>query len=699
MSRMPVLFLCLCFSSLLAVAQSTGPAPALPTPGSTAVDRYAFAAEANSGSKSPLIVGYSINPQNGFLRGVTSVAPPSDNDGIVVDPSNKFLYLPDGPQVVGYRIAVNGTLQALNGSPFSLDGGSTMVFTPSGLFAYSNLGTEFSVNTTTGALTQIGSVDPNGIHEDIAINPSGSFVYILNSTSISVFAVDQSSGLLTEITGSPFDAGTTDRLWSGAVSPNGTFLFATSELTGNSAVTAVFSINSTTGVLTPVAGSPFSTEGGETIVDSSSQFLYVGSALDLGAYSIDSTTGVITELPGSPYPVPAGVNALTLDPTGKFLYVSLFAALEEAGSPGIITYSLNATTGALTKTATDGSAGLQVEALAISTGAKPVTYTPKFAYASNKAAKTISEWTIAESTGTLTAVAGSPVTDVNGPQLMVVTPSGAFVYTANANNTVSEYSVNATTGALTLVKGSPLTGFGSVNGLAVDSTGTYLFVLDSTKAIIVSYIITAKTGALIPYSSTAALANAQTLTIDPAGITAVVASSTSVESYGVNTGVLLGDLGSATATKTLGAATLDQSAQYIFVTEPQNNAVVTFNAAAWSEQLKQLSSAATGNNPGAVLAEPSGKYVYVANTSDGTISAYSLNRSTGALKQIGSAIAAAAGTNSMSTSNDGKYLYATNGTAGSVSIFKINSTGSLTASGTSATGSMPTSIATTGAKQ
>jgi 6-phosphogluconolactonase len=699
MSRIPGLILCLCFSSLLAVAQSAISAPAGSVPGSTAVDRYAFAVEANYGSKSPLIVGYSINPQNGFVRGVMSVAPPSDNYGIVVDPSDKFLYLPDGPQVVGYRIAVNGTLQPLAGSPFSLNGGSTMVFTPSGLFAYSNLGAEFSVNTTTGAITQIGSVDPTGIHEDIAINPSGSFVYILNSTSISVFAVDQSSGLLTEITGSPFDTGTTDRSWSDAVSPNGKFLFVTTQLTGNSAVTAVFSINSTTGALTPVAGTPFSTEGGETIVDSTSQFLYVGSALDLGAYSVNGTTGAITELPGSPYPVPAGINALTLDPTGKFLYVSLFAAAEETGSPGIITYSLNATTGALTKTATDGSAGLQVEALAISTGAKPVTYTPKFAYAANKAAKTVSEWTIADSTGSLTAITGSPVTDSNGPQLVAVTPSGTFVYTGNVNNTVSEYRVNATTGSLALVKGSPITGFGSVNGLAVDSTGTYLFVLDSTKAIVVSYIITATTGALTPYSSTAAPANAQTLTLDPAGITAVVASATLIEPYEVNTGVLLSGLGSATATQTLGATTLDQSAQYIFVTEPQNNAVVTFNAAAWSAQLKQLSSAATGNNPGAVLAEPSGKYVYVANTSDGTISAYTLNRSTGALKQIGSAIAAAAGTNSMSTSNDGKYLYATNGTAGSVSIFKINSTGSLTAAGTATTGTAPTSIATTGAKQ
>jgi 6-phosphogluconolactonase (cycloisomerase 2 family) len=115
--------------------------------------------------------------------------------------------------------------------------------------------------------------------------------------------------------------------------------------------------------------------------------------------------------------------------------------------------------------------------------------------------------------------------------------------------------------------------------------------------------------------------------------------------------------------------------------------------------LSLLSSATTGNFPSAVVAEPSGKYVYVANLSDGTVSAYGLNISTGALTQIGTAVAAAAGTNSLSVSNDGKFLYALDGGAGLVSIFKIGSNGSLTASGTATTGNGPLSITTTGTVQ
>jgi 6-phosphogluconolactonase len=673
------------------LAQGNPPTPA------TSVARYAYAVTANEGEKNPFVAIYSVNPTTGALRPVQVTVPPSDNFGVVIDPSNTFLYLPDGPDAVGYRIAPNGALQSLKGSPFTLDAGSTIAFTPNGQFAYSNLGGEFSLNTTTGALTQFGTAGTNGDNDDVAITPSGAFVYILGygDKSVSAFAVDQTSGALTEISGSPFPTGGSDALYSEAISPNGQFLFVTTYMTGNSGFTNVFSINASTGALTQVSGSPFASPGGNTVVDSTGQFLYVAGE-NLAAYSINSTTGFLTPLPGSPYSLPAPANAFTFDPTGKFLYVSLVATATYAGVPGIVTYSLNSSTGALTQIAANGSYGNEVEALGFVTGAKAVVYTPRYAYATNQASKSISEWKITDSTGALTAVAGSPLSDANGPQLVAATPSGAFVYTANNNNSISEYAVTATTGALTLVNGSPLTGFGSVNALAVDPTSSYLFVLDSAKQVVDSYTISPKTGALTSLSSVAA-PGALTLALDPLGLLAIATTATDVEFSGVSAGELSA-FGSITTKNPPGAAAFDQSGQYFFVTEPKNNTIATFNAVAFNGQIKQLSAAATGNSPGAALAEPSGKYVYVANTADGTITGFSLSNATGALKKIATA-AAAAGTDSLATSNDGKYLYATDNTAGLVSIFKITSTGSLTSVGSATTGASPTSIATTGTHQ
>jgi 6-phosphogluconolactonase len=390
-------------------AQSNSLAPA------TSVARYAYAVEANIGDKSPFVAIYSVNPTTGALRPVQLTVPPSDNFGVVIDPSNTFLYLPDGPDVVGYRIAPNGALENLKGSPYTALGGSTIVFTPNGQFAYSNLGSELSLNATTGALTQFGTVTLVGESDDVAITPAGAFLYILNygAKSISAYAVDQTSGVLTEAPGSPFTTGETVNLYSEAISPNGKFLFVTTY--GSPGFTAVLSINSTTGALTPVSGSPFASPGGNTIVDSTGQFLYVGAYENLGAYSIGSSDGALTPLTGSPYTLPSFANSLTFDPTGKFLYVSLAATDEETGVPGIITYSINSSTGTLTQIAADGSYGNQVEALGFVTGAKAVVYTPRYAYATNQVSQSISEWKITDSTGALTAVAGSPLSDANGP--------------------------------------------------------------------------------------------------------------------------------------------------------------------------------------------------------------------------------------------------------------------------------------------
>jgi 6-phosphogluconolactonase len=706
MNRALVFCTTFCLSVSLPIFAQTPSAQAIPAaasaiPATTTVARYAYSLVANEGQKDPAIVTYSVNPQTGYLRPVQSIVPSGVNYGIVADPSDKFLYIPDGPQILGYSIAANGALQALKGSPFALDGGSTMVFYPSGRFVYSNLGTEFSMNTTTGALTLLGNADPTGLHEDIAITPSGSFVYILEGDhTISAFSPDPTTGVLTQITGSPFASGITDELYSDVVSPDGKFLFVTSETAGTSGMTAVLSINATTGALTPAAGSPFTTPGGSCIVDATSQFLYVGGE-QLGAYSINSATGALTALPGSPYSLPAPDNAFSLDPTGKFLYASLLATGDTyTGKPSIVTYSINSTTGALTKVNIDGAYGNQVEALAVSTGAKAVVYSPKFAYAANQGTKTISEWTITDSTGALSSVSGSPVADANGPKLVATAPSGAFVYTGNSNNSVSEYSVNATTGVLTLVSGSPITGFGSVNALVVDPTSAYMSVLDSSKNLVDVYTINEKTGALTFLTSVSTSSGSpQILALDPMGIAGVVGGATTIQTWAINSGVLYRAFASVTLANPAAAVAFDQRTQYVFVTEPKTNSVVTYNVIAYNGVLSPLSTAATGNNPGAVLAEPSGKYVYVANTGDGTISAYHLNSATGALTQIGTAVTAAAGTNSLSNSNDGKYLYATNGTAGMISIFKITSTGALTSAGTATTGTSPTSIATTGTHQ
>jgi 6-phosphogluconolactonase (cycloisomerase 2 family) len=648
--------------------------------------RYAYDVEFSAWT-SGLIDAFEINPTTGHLRTLETVQLPSDNFGIVVDPSGKFLYIPNGPQILGYAIGANGLLQSLTGSPFTLDGGSTLRFAANGKYAYTNLGNEYSLNATTGALTSVGTATPGAEPFDVAITPASTFVYIPNfkDGTVSAFSINATTGVLTEITGSPFTNGATEPA-AAIVSPNGNFLF----VANSSNTTSAFSINATTGALTAVTGSPFAggTAGDAIAVDPTGKFLY-SAGTNLAAFTINATTGALTAVTGSPYTLPGQSTGITIDPTGKFLYASLF----NATTPDILTYSLNTTSGALTQIATQGIDGNQGEALAIASGSKAVVFTPKFAYVTNSTDKTISEYTINDSTGALTAISGSPLSDTNGPVAVAATPSGAFVYTANSNNSISEYTVNATTGALTKISGSPITGFGRVSSLVVDPTSSFLLIFDAVNQVIDSYSINATTGALTKLTSANTVGGFPSFALDPTGTIAAVNNGSVVDTYRINNGGLV-PLVSGNESG-VGVLAYDQSSQYLFIAQANTNVVLTYNLLTD----KQISSVATGNSPSAVLAEPSGKYVYVANENDGTVSAYTLNNSTGALTAIGTAIAAGSGTTALSYSNDGKYLYALNGTAGTVSIFTINANGSLTAAGTATTGTAPSSIATTGTNQ
>jgi 6-phosphogluconolactonase (cycloisomerase 2 family) len=78
-------------------------------------------------------------------------------------------------------------------------------------------------------------------------------LYALNGLdhTISAYSVDQSTGILTEIGGSPFPAGTA---FGGLINGNGGVFYAP-DSQANSIL--AFSVNASTGSLAPLSGSPF----------------------------------------------------------------------------------------------------------------------------------------------------------------------------------------------------------------------------------------------------------------------------------------------------------------------------------------------------------------------------------------------------------------------------------------------------------
>ena len=72
----------------------------------------------------------------------------------------------------------------------------------------------YSITPSSGALTLSGSpVAAGALPVSIVLDPSGQFAYVANdnSSDISVYAVDATTGVLTQVSHSPFAAGNEPR--------------------------------------------------------------------------------------------------------------------------------------------------------------------------------------------------------------------------------------------------------------------------------------------------------------------------------------------------------------------------------------------------------------------------------------------------------------------------------------------------------
>jgi 6-phosphogluconolactonase (cycloisomerase 2 family) len=292
----------------------------------------------------------------------------------------------------------------------------------------------FSINTATGGLTASGSAPVGGAPASISVTPDQRFLYVVGGGGISGLSVNAVTGQLSPVPGSPYAGGTSGV----AVSPNSKYLYVTSGGSG-------------------VAG-----------------------------FGIDPSTGSLTSLPGSPYTTPSsfGAQRLTVDPTGKFVYVPF------QGSNSVGVYALNASTGALTSIGTAPTGAGPIQAA--------VDPQDRFLYVTNGSANSVSGYVIDPATGLLTPIPGSPFT-VPGSFAMAIDPTGHFAYasTYSGGDEISAFTINQTSGALS-PSGAPLPTVGYGYFPAFDNTGQFLYWPGYMGSTVLGYHINSTTGAFTP---------------------------------------------------------------------------------------------------------------------------------------------------------------------------------------------------------
>lgn len=297
---------------------------------------------------------------------LASQAGPNDSTGIIVDASSKFLYVTDfgNGEIEGFTInASNGVLTPIAGSPFStgpapISGGITI--DPQTRFLYlpdSNGILGYSIDSSTGVLTPItGSPFSGSTAIDVIVDPAGKFLYASNNGdsmgTISGYAIDSTSGALTPIAGSPFATQANFPGPSGfAFGAGGRFLYVGMAGTANANnVVTGFAVDSATGALTQIVGSPFAAgkDPGHIASDPTGKFLFSANSQDdtVSAFTIDGTSGALTPIAGSLFSTGGGPVSVAVDPAGAFLYLGMQPS--PVGSQGLSVFSVNGSSGALT---------------------------------------------------------------------------------------------------------------------------------------------------------------------------------------------------------------------------------------------------------------------------------------------------------------------------------------------------------------
>jgi 6-phosphogluconolactonase len=293
-------------------APLTGNAVYVSDPNSNAIDAFAVNSSDDTLSAIPGSP-FSLGPGPGRPAGLLTFGNylyVGDTNGTIAalsnnTPTGALTTLPGSPYAAGF--APVNLIWATNNSDstnllYAAD------FTGGGIWG-------FIVNNSDGSLTSVpGSpfaTAPNSAPAAMAVTGSGItggilYVTLSGLNEIAAFSIAD-SGALTPLPGSPFSTGR----GPASLLADNDYLYT---LNGLDHTVSAYSVDQNTGILTQVQGSPFpagTASGG--LINGTPGVLYApdSQSNSILAFSVDLTTGSLSPLSGSPFPTAVGPVALT----------------------------------------------------------------------------------------------------------------------------------------------------------------------------------------------------------------------------------------------------------------------------------------------------------------------------------------------------------------------------------------------------
>lgn len=301
--------------------------------------KFAFSASDN-GTK---IQAYTIDQTSGALMLVGTVSTGfsvgSSYPDIAVDSQSAHLYIASAGdnEIADFAIdPTSGALTAIQTPPVSAGAGAAGIpaFSPDGKYLYvvnktANTVSGYSIDPTSGALTSLGTDVATGAAPDwIVFTPDGKYAYVADSGEDFISAYSASSGVLTPLATPKYQ--TNELPMDLTIDTSGTHLYAPVANSSNPGAVDWFTINAdgtlTGGKAVPADSVPAGVTPVYLDIDPAAPFAYVSSkgGAEVYGYSIDPSTGALTALPGSPFSTGAGSlpQFITIDPSGKFGYTA-----------------------------------------------------------------------------------------------------------------------------------------------------------------------------------------------------------------------------------------------------------------------------------------------------------------------------------------------------------------------------------------
>ncbi len=276
-----------------------------------------------------------------------------------------YLYVGNGNNtyIAGFSVGTTGALSVLNGSPYNNGvAAQSLAITPTNTFMY--------VATTNGIYCYLinsdGSItvqnSGNAVAQDVVatamqVDSTGSYLLAAGvgisraAQAIGIYQINTSTGLLTALTGSPLALYTGKASTATVVSPTGmlitpnnSYVYVSLQALGVQVLTlgtgGALSTGSAPTFLPPLSTSSSPADYG-LASDPNSKFLFVAEInTGLRVFSI-GTSGTLNEISGSPYATGTGPTGVALDPTGSYVYVA------NKGSNNISAFTLTAASGKL----------------------------------------------------------------------------------------------------------------------------------------------------------------------------------------------------------------------------------------------------------------------------------------------------------------------------------------------------------------